>query len=108
MKLAEPVKLELCRILQHLCDLQLRHRIESIIAFSDDFVGRCQNVSTFKPVLCGHSKKDKIKVLKTIGSLMKVISIAECSLGAFCNTLTCIKQKSVLKTGFYYSFGVAA
>ena len=50
MKLAEPVKLELCRILQHLCDLQLRHRIESIIAFSDDFVGRCQNVSTFHPL----------------------------------------------------------
>ena len=29
---------------------------------------------------------DKIKVLKTNGSLMKVRSIAECSLGAFCNT----------------------
>ena len=26
------------------------------------------------------------KVLKTNGSLMKVESIAECSLGAFCNT----------------------
>ena len=26
------------------------------------------------------------KVLKTNGSLMKVKSIAECSLGAFCNT----------------------
>ena len=39
-----------------------------------------------KPVLSGHSKTDKTKVLKTNGSLMKVKSIAECSLGAFCNT----------------------
>ena len=30
-------------------------------------------------------KKDKTTVLKTKGSLMKVESIAECSLGAFCN-----------------------
>ena len=30
-------------------------------------------------------KIDKAKVLKTNGSLMKVESIAECSLGAFCN-----------------------
>ena len=42
--------------------------------------------STVKPVLSGHSKIDKTKVLKTNGSLMKVESIAECSLGAFCNT----------------------
>ena len=41
---------------------------------------------TVKPVLSGHSKIDKTKVLKTNGSLMKVESIAECSLGAFCNT----------------------
>ena len=32
-------------------------------------------------------KTDKTKVLKTNGSLMKVESIAECSLGAFCNTV---------------------
>ena len=38
------------------------------------------------PVLSDHSKIDKIKVFKTNGSLMKVKSIAECSLGAFCNT----------------------
>ena len=42
--------------------------------------------STVKPVLSGHSKIDKTNVLKTNGSLMKVESIAECSLGAFCNT----------------------
>ena len=41
---------------------------------------------TVKPVLSSHSKIVKTKVLKTKGSLMKVESIAEYSLGAFCNT----------------------
>ena len=41
-----------------------------------------------KPIYSGHSKIDKTKVLKTNGSLMNVESIAECSLGAFCNTIT--------------------
>ena len=41
---------------------------------------------TVKPVLSGHSIIDKTKVLTTNGSLIKVASIAECSLGAFCNT----------------------
>ena len=40
---------------------------------------------TVKPVLSGYSKIDKTKVLKTNVSLMKVESIAECSVGAFCN-----------------------
>ena len=44
------------------------------------------STSTVKPVLSGHSKIDKTMVLKTNDSLMKVESIAECSLGAFCNT----------------------
>ena len=35
--------------------------------------------STVKPVLSGHSKIDKTKILMTNGSLMKVKSIAECS-----------------------------
>ena len=43
------------------------------------------NGFTVKPVLSGHSKMDKTKVLKTNGSLMKVERTAECSLGAFCN-----------------------
>ena len=43
-------------------------------------------LNTVKPVLSDHSKEDKTKVLKTNGSLMKVKSIAECSLGAFYNT----------------------
>ena len=45
-----------------------------------------QKCHTGKPVLSSHSKIDKAKILKTNGSLMKVESIAECSLGAFCNT----------------------
>ena len=39
-----------------------------------------------KPFLSSHSKIDKTKVLKTNDSLMKVESIAGCSLAAFCNT----------------------
>ena len=35
--------------------------------------------STVKPVLKGHSKVDKTKILMTNGSIMKVESIAECS-----------------------------
>ncbi len=45
MKLDEPVKLQLCYVLQHLCNYQLQYRIEGIIAFSEDFVGRLQAVS---------------------------------------------------------------
>ena len=44
------------------------------------------NTSTVKPVLSGHSIIDITKALKTNDSLMKVEIIAECSLGAFCNT----------------------
>ena len=39
------------------------------------------NTHTVKPVLSGHSKIDKTKILMTNGSLMKVECIAE-----FCNT----------------------
>ena len=39
-----------------------------------------------KSVLSRNSKIDKTKIIKTNGSLMKVKSIAECSLGAVCNT----------------------
>ena len=38
---------------------------------------------TIKPVLNGHSKIDKTKILMTNGNIMKVESIAECS---FCTT----------------------
>lgn len=45
MELAEGCKLQLCYLLHHLNDLQLRHRVESIIAFSHDYVGDVQAVS---------------------------------------------------------------
>jgi len=45
MKIDEPVKLQLCYVLQHLCDYQLQYRVEGIIAFSEEFVGRLQSVS---------------------------------------------------------------
>ena len=51
-------------------------------------------VNTVIPVLSGHSKIDKTKVLKTDGSLMHVQSIAECSLGAFCNTFERVYHKN--------------
>ena len=46
--------------------------------------------NTLEPVLSGHSKTDKTKVLKPCGTLMQVKSAAI--------LLTCIKQLSVLKT----------
>ncbi|XP_055693636.1 ryanodine receptor [Lutzomyia longipalpis] len=42
MKMAEGAKLQMCYLLHHLCDIQLRHRVESIIAFSNGFVGDLQ------------------------------------------------------------------
>ena len=51
MKLDEPVKLQLCYVLQHLCNYQLQYRIEGTIAFSEDFVGRLQSVSVIFPLI---------------------------------------------------------
>ena len=42
MKMAEGAKLQMCYLIHHLSDIQLRHRVESIIAFSHDFVGDLQ------------------------------------------------------------------
>ncbi|XP_018801099.1 PREDICTED: ryanodine receptor isoform X5 [Bactrocera latifrons] len=42
MKMAEGAKLQMCYLLHHLYDIQLRHRVESIISFSHDFVGDLQ------------------------------------------------------------------
>jgi ryanodine receptor 2 len=47
MKLDEPIKLQLCYVLQHLCRYQLQYRIEGIAAFSEEFVARLQAVSLF-------------------------------------------------------------
>ncbi|CAF4475525.1 unnamed protein product [Didymodactylos carnosus] len=44
MKLDEPVKLQMCFVLHHLCDFQLQYRIEAIVAFSEEFVARVQVV----------------------------------------------------------------
>uniref|UniRef100_A0A914BY34 Uncharacterized protein n=1 Tax=Acrobeloides nanus TaxID=290746 RepID=A0A914BY34_9BILA len=40
--LAEGVKLQLVNILDHICDIQLRHRIESMVSFTEGFVGDLQ------------------------------------------------------------------
>ncbi|XP_051816036.1 ryanodine receptor 2 [Acanthochromis polyacanthus] len=48
MKLPEAVKLELCHLLSYLCDCQLRHRVEAVIAFSDNFVGQLQENQQFR------------------------------------------------------------
>ncbi|XP_043914983.1 ryanodine receptor 2 [Protopterus annectens] len=48
MKLPEPVKLQMCHLLQYLCDCQVRHRIEAIVAFSDEFVARLQDNQRFR------------------------------------------------------------
>jgi ryanodine receptor 2 len=50
MKLDEPVKLQLCYVLQHLCQYQLQYRIEGIIAFSEEFVARLQAVSKIENI----------------------------------------------------------
>uniref|UniRef100_A0A3B3YZ38 Ryanodine receptor 1 n=1 Tax=Poecilia mexicana TaxID=48701 RepID=A0A3B3YZ38_9TELE len=38
MKLPESVKLQMCTLLQYFCDCELRHRVETIVAYSDNFV----------------------------------------------------------------------
>ncbi|XP_028826293.1 ryanodine receptor 2 isoform X5 [Denticeps clupeoides] len=48
MKLPEPVKLQMCHLLQYLCDCQVRHRIEAVVAFSDDFVANLQDNQRFR------------------------------------------------------------
>ncbi|XP_051937189.1 ryanodine receptor 2 [Hippocampus zosterae] len=48
MKLPEPVKLELCNVLTYLCDMQARHRVEAVVAFSEKFVGQLQENQHFR------------------------------------------------------------
>ena len=57
-------------------------RNEERKVFNNVFCGysfKIYNVFTIKPVLNGHPKIDKTKLLMTNGSFMKVESIAECS-----------------------------
>uniref|UniRef100_A0A8C7WKG9 Ryanodine receptor 1 n=1 Tax=Oncorhynchus mykiss TaxID=8022 RepID=A0A8C7WKG9_ONCMY len=42
MKLPESVKLQMCTLLQYFCDCELRHRVEAIVAYSDQFVNAIQ------------------------------------------------------------------
>ena len=42
MKLNERIKLELCKLLHHLCDCNLRHRIEAMQSFSNVFCSQMQ------------------------------------------------------------------
>ena len=65
---------------------------------------RVKRECTVKPGLRGHSKIDKTKVLITNGSLMKVESIAECSLGAFCNTFDLHSAIIGLENQFFVFF----
>ncbi|XP_047191096.1 ryanodine receptor 2-like isoform X3 [Scophthalmus maximus] len=48
MRLPEAVKLELCRLLSYLCDSQARHRVEAVVAFSDNFAGQLQENQRFR------------------------------------------------------------
>ena len=40
----EPIKLEIAHLLQHLCDCQLRRKVERIVAFARRFVKSVQEV----------------------------------------------------------------
>lgn len=40
--------LQMCHLLQYLCDCQVRHRIEAVVAFSDDFVAHLQDNQRFR------------------------------------------------------------
>lgn len=43
-----PVCVQMCHVLQYLCDCQVRHRIEALVAFSDDFVACLQENQRFR------------------------------------------------------------
>ena len=38
----EPIKLALCSILQHLCDCQIQHRVESTVTFAATYIESLQ------------------------------------------------------------------
>ena len=58
--------------------------MSACVLYRESYMSTCVLYS--KTCLKRPLKIDKIKILMTDGSLMKVESIAECSLGAFCNT----------------------
>ncbi|XP_061915089.1 ryanodine receptor 2-like isoform X1 [Entelurus aequoreus] len=48
MKLPETVKLELCNVLTYLCDIQVRHRVEAVVGFSENVVTQLQENQRFR------------------------------------------------------------
>ena len=56
--------------------------------------------NTVKPVVSGHSKIDKTKILMINGSLMMVKVLLNAPLGAFCNTFNLHYAISGLETNF--------
>uniref|UniRef100_A0A7N6ATK7 Ryanodine receptor 3 n=1 Tax=Anabas testudineus TaxID=64144 RepID=A0A7N6ATK7_ANATE len=46
--LPESVKLQMCELLHYFCDCELKHRIESIVSFSDNFVSKLQFNQKFR------------------------------------------------------------
>nr|XP_055028682.1 ryanodine receptor 3 isoform X6 [Misgurnus anguillicaudatus] len=47
-KLPECVKRQMCDLLHYFCDCELRHRVESIVSFSDGFVSKLQHNQKFR------------------------------------------------------------
>uniref|UniRef100_A0A3Q3W1X0 Uncharacterized protein n=2 Tax=Percomorphaceae TaxID=1489872 RepID=A0A3Q3W1X0_MOLML len=47
-RLPEPVKLQMCDLLHYFCDCELKHRIEAIASFSDNFVSKLQFNQKFR------------------------------------------------------------
>ncbi|KAM4542025.1 ryanodine receptor 3 isoform 5-T5 [Odontesthes bonariensis] len=47
-RLPEPVKRQMCELLHYFCDCELKHRIEAIVSFSDNFVSKLQYNQKFR------------------------------------------------------------
>ncbi|XP_056401288.1 ryanodine receptor 3 isoform X2 [Hyla sarda] len=47
-RLPESVKLQMCELLHYFCDCELKHRVESIVSFSDNFVSKLQYNQKFR------------------------------------------------------------
>ncbi|KFO32898.1 Ryanodine receptor 3 [Fukomys damarensis] len=47
-RLPESVKLQMCELLSYLCDCELQHRVEAIVAFGDLYVSKLQTNQKFR------------------------------------------------------------
>lgn len=63
IELAEGVKIQLAIILDNICDIQLRHRVESLISFASGFVGELQQDQCAR---CNSLRIFEIKYLKQL------------------------------------------